>query len=372
MSAWIQSGIAVIVAGLSYIWLHATQKRQPKREGTRIAWMPIALFLVCVMGAVGFSLYLGLAYVWEFTAVIAVLAVLYRILVVPRLKEKPNGIQSLIEAGVAEAMPVQRKPENPKSAKRLRFLQKALFLGSLWFAFGRIMTAVYGTAEGQLNVELFPETVKVFGLSLSRSIVDVWGIIAVMTVLAILFRVFVVPRFTDKPGKLQNLVETSIEAIGQYTHGKLHVATDALACYMFTIALLMIGSALIELIGLRPPTADLKLTLSMALITFIMINYYGIKEKGLIGRIKSMAQPKAFILPIRLLTDLAVPVSLGCRLFGNMLGGMVVMDLLKMALGANGIGVPSIAGLYFNIFHPLIQTYIFITLSLTFINEAVE
>lgn len=55
-----------------------------------------------------------------------------------------------------------------------------------------------------------------------------------------------------------------------------------------------------------------------------------------------------------------------------MLGGMIVMDLLYMALGNLAVGIPSIIGLYFNVFHPLIQTFIFVTLSLTFIGEATE
>ena len=75
---------------------------------------------------------------------------------------------------------------------------------------------------------------------------------------------------------------------------------------------------------------------------------------------------------MKLVSDIAVPVSMACRLFGNMLGGMIVMELLYSALGAFAIGIPSIVGLYFNVFHPLIQAYIFITLSLTFIDEAME
>jgi F-type H+-transporting ATPase subunit a len=52
--------------------------------------------------------------------------------------------------------------------------------------------------------------------------------------------------------------------------------------------------------------------------------------------------------------------------------GLVVMDLLYSALGDYAVGIPSLAGLYFNVFHPLIQIFIFITLTLTFINEAIE
>ena len=90
------------------------------------------------------------------------------------------------------------------------------------------------------------------------------------------------------------------------------------------------------------------------------------------GRIKSLAQPSVGVFRIKIVSELAVPVSLACRLFGNMLGGMIVMDLLYSALGNAAIGFPSVLGLYFNVFHPLIQTYIFITLTLTYIGEAVE
>ena len=69
---------------------------------------------------------------------------------------------------------------------------------------------------------------------------------------------------------------------------------------------------------------------------------------------------------------MAVPVSLACRLFGNMLGGLIVMDLLYFAMGNYAVALPSVVGLYFNVFHPLIQAFIFVTLTLTFIGEAVE
>jgi F-type H+-transporting ATPase subunit a len=109
------------------------------------------------------------------------------------------------------------------------------------------------------------------------------------------------------------------------------------------------------------------MTFALALTTLFCINYYGFKKKGLGGRLK-----RYFPNVMNFVSDIAAPVSLACRLFGNMLGGMIVMDLLYSAMGNAAIGFPSLAGLYFNLFHPLIQTYIFITLSLTFIGEAVE
>lgn len=123
---------------------------------------------------------------------------------------------------------------------------------------------------------------------------------------------------------------------------------------------------------MRAPTADITMTFALALITFVLINYYGIKKRGLKGRVKTLASPTPIVFPFRIVSDIAIPVSLACRLFGNMLGGMIVMVLLYMALGNLAVGIPSIIGLYFNVFHPLIQTFIFVTLSLTFIGEATE
>ena len=177
---------------------------------------------------------------------------------------------------------------------------------------------------------------------------------------------------TDKPHGVQNVLEICVEAICQYTNTNVGDLGDNLPAYLFTVALFMVGCAAVELLGIRAPTADITMTFALALITFVLINYYGVRRKGVGGRIRSMSQPTPVVLPIKIVSDCAVPVSLACRLFGNMLGGMIVMDLLYSALGNAAIGIPSVVGLYFNVFHPLIQTYIFITLTLTFIREATE
>jgi len=264
--------------------------------------------------------------------------------------------------------------DNP-GQKRLKRKRTWSLLGVIiaaWFVSGRILTLIFGTMHEELEVAIFAPKMNFLGMNISTTIVITWGVMAVLIVLAVLFRLFVVPKFQDKPKGLQNVVEAAIELVEKFCKGQMSHASDALACYMFVVVCLLMGSAMVELFGLRPPTADLIMTFSLALVTFFLINYYGIKHKGFGGRIKSMAQPTPMIFPIKILTDIAVPVSLACRLFGNMLGGMIVMDLLKISLGVNGIGLPALAGLYFNVFHPMIQAYIFVTLSLTFINEVVE
>ena len=140
--------------------------------------------------------------------------------------------------------------------------------------------------------------------------------------------------------------------------------------YVFTIGMMLIGNAVAELMGFRSPSSDLMFTLALSIIAFLMANWYGIRKRSLKGRLKSFLKPTPLLLPIRIVTDLANPLSMACRLFGNTISGMIVMNLIYSVLGNFAAGIPSIVGLYFNVFTALIQTIIFITLALSNINEA--
>ena len=246
-------------------------------------------------------------------------------------------------------------------------------LAGIWCVAESLLRLIFGAKEAEeFSVSIWADRMQIGGITLSSTVVVTWAVMAVLLVLAVLIRLLVVPRMTDKPHGVQNVLEICVEAICQYTNTNVGDLGDNLPAYLFTVALFMVGCAAVELLGIRAPTADITMTFALALITFVLINYYGVRRKGVGGRIRSMSQPTPVVLPIKIVSDCAVPVSLACRLFGNMLGGMIVMDLLYSALGNAAIGIPSVVGLYFNVFHPLIQTYIFITLTLTFIREATE
>ncbi|MEA4919563.1 MAG: FoF1 ATP synthase subunit a [Clostridiaceae bacterium] len=264
----------------------------------------------------------------------------------------------------------QEDPDYNKNKKQ----RKNLLLWSvisLWLGCG-LAIGFFATEKETLNFQVMAPRVDLFGMDISSSVLISWVAIAILTISALFIRIFVIPKFTDKPGGLQNVLELIVESISSYTQQTAGKLGDNLSAYILSVAALLVTCGLLELFGLRPPTADLEMTLSLALCSFVLINYYGIKKKGVSGRIKSLAEPAAAIMPLRLLSDIAIPVSMGCRLFGNMLGGMIVVDLVYLALGSFSVGIPAVLGLYFNLFHPLIQTFIFITLSLTFINEAAE
>ncbi len=271
----------------------------------------------------------------------------------------------------------QRHGEITKKNKIQKTIFFCILIFSFWFLIGTLLAAASGVSGdiSNIGVEMFSPAVSfsIFGIHLSQTTVIASCVVFIALILGLIFRFIVVPRFQEKPKKLQSVMELAVEAMDNFVANTLHHQdTGALSSYMFSVAFFLIGCAATELFGLRAPTSDLLVTISLGLITFILINYYGIKKKHLRGRIKQMCSPTPLMLPLKIISDIAVPISLACRLFGNMLGGMVVMELLNSALGCYHLGVSSVAGLYFNLFHPLIQAYIFITLSLTFINEAVE
>lgn len=267
-----------------------------------------------------------------------------------------------------------------KKKKRLKTLCFSGMIISIWFALGVFITWFSGKHSGMhIEFSMFGDrsSVEILGLKLGETTIYTMIIVLIVTVLCLLFRFLVFPKFKDKPEGFQNVMELCVETVESFcinATGKK--AGKSLAPYMFALAIYLIFSASFELFGLRAPTSDLVVTFSMGLITFVLLNFFGFRKLGIGGRLKAMGGPmvamRPIMIPMKIVSDIAIPISLACRLFGNMLGGMIVMELLKGALGGYAAGIPGIAGLYFNLFHPLIQAYIFITLSLTFIDEAME
>ncbi len=268
-------------------------------------------------------------------------------------------------------------PDKKQKRKKTLFFSGVLI--SVWFFVGVLITEFSGKEMHlAIHFDMFSERVDVFGISIASTTLIALGVSALLIILLVLFRIFVLPKFDeDNPTGIQNVLELCVEALENFTADAVGKKAGAsLSPYMFSLAMFMIGCAATELLGLRAPTSDLTCTFAMGLITFVLLNVYGLKKHGFAGRLKSMggevAAMRPVMIPLKAVSDIAVPLSLACRLFGNMMGGMLVMELLKGVLGGFASGLPAIAGLYFNLFHPLIQIYIFITLSLTFIDEAME
>lgn len=143
-----------------------------------------------------------------------------------------------------------------------------------------------------------------------------------------------------------------------------------------TLIMMMAVSNLLGLLGLQPPTSNLSVNVTLAVMMFLLIQYTNIKENGLGPRLKQWLDPYPFLAPLNIIGDLALPVSLSLRLFGNLLAGTIIMSLMYsllktiMPFGVIGFAVTPLLHAYFDVFSGLIQTYIFFTLASFFLSEA--
>jgi len=227
----------------------------------------------------------------------------------------------------------------------------------------------------ELHLSVEPEMLEfpIFGgFQISETLFSAVLASLIIIIFALIVRIFFIPKFKQIPDKFQMVIELTVDAVQSYTTSKVGSwASKTLAPYMYTVALIILVNGFFELLGIRAAMTDLNFTLSLALITFVLIQAYGIKKRGLLKRLRAFTKPTPILTPVNIATSLAIPISLACRMFGNILGGMIVMELLYSVAIAN-LALPGILSIYFSVFHTCMQAFIFITLSLTFIHEALE
>ncbi|MGL5512375.1 MAG: FoF1 ATP synthase subunit A, partial [Sporomusa sp.] len=260
-----------------------------------------------------------------------------------------------------------------KLAKRLKTISLVIAIFGIWLLIGSIITLIFGSAsQEEFTVSVMPPRAgfSILGYEPSVTMLVGWGVMAVLIIIAVILRIFFIPRLSDDPGKFQNAIETIVEAVESYASERTIDLGRPMYGYIFAIGITLIANAVAELMGFRSPSSDLMFTAALSLLAFLMANWYGIRKLSLKGRLKGLMSPSPLLLPIRIITDLANPLSMACRLFGNTISGMIIMELIYMVLGNFDAFIPSIVGLYFNVFTALIQTIIFITLTLSNINEA--
>lgn len=208
-------------------------------------------------------------------------------------------------------------------------------------------------------------TIPGINLAIPVSVVTTWAIMGILVVIAILLT----RNLQIVPGKRQMfaewLVRIARRLFGQY----LGKDCDRYSPYIGTVFLYLIIANMLGLFGFAPPTKDLNTTVGLALMSIVLVQYAGIHRKGVGGWLKSFAQPMAIMTPMNILELIIKPLSLCMRLFGNVLGAFIIMEMIKFAVPAV---VPLAASAYFDIFDGILQAYVFSFLTSLYIMEAVE
>lgn len=189
------------------------------------------------------------------------------------------------------------------------------------------------------------------------------------------------------PSRKQAAVEMVVSTVYDMVEGTMGKDKLYFAPYIGTLFSFSLCCSIMSMFGFRPPTGDLNTTLCWALITFFMIQYFGIKTKGFKGWLHKFVDPMPLILPLNLVSELATPVSMMFRHFGNIAAGIAITSLLyqglaflsSVVLGGLGItipifqlGIPALLSIYFDVFTAALQAFIFSMLTMVFVSGAMD
>lgn len=227
----------------------------------------------------------------------------------------------------------------------------------------------------------FTIPMPIMDLPITESQVNSWAVI--LTILAICL--FLTRRLNIKSvSKRQFLAELIVEKAENLVRSNMGERFMGFAPFIAAILGLSALSSLSSLLGLYPPTSDINIVAGWAILVFILITHYKLKG-GLGNYLKGYTEPIAVFTPINIISEVATPVSMTFRHFGNVLSGSVISVLVAAALqgltslllgwlpGLLGeipflqIGIPAVLSLYFDIFSGCLQAFIFSMLTMLYI-----
>lgn len=184
-----------------------------------------------------------------------------------------------------------------------------------------------------------------------------------------------------KPTKRQHLAEWIVEKTQSMVNESMGDFFRSYGPFIAAIIGLSAFSSLLSLLGLFPPTSDINVVAGWAIGVFVLITYYKLKG-GFLNYLKGFTEPIFVMAPLNVLGEIATPISMAFRHYGNVLSGSVIAVLIAAALqalsslvlgwlpGALGeipflqIGLPAILSIYFDVFSGCMQAYIFAMLTM--------
>ena len=216
------------------------------------------------------------------------------------------------------------------------------------------------------------------GLNITETVVTSWLIILAVFILC-KFLTHNLEKIPTK--KRQQLAEKAVIMIDKLVADTMGERNMAYAPYIMTLMVFSLLGSLVSLLGFRSVTADLNVTLTWGFITFVLIWRAGFKANGP-KQLKGLLDPIPVMLPMNIIGEIATPVSMGFRHFGNVLAGTIISTLvyagltiatqavLNIAFPLFAIGIPAVLSVYFDMFSGCIQAYIFGMLTMVYVSNA--
>ncbi len=212
--------------------------------------------------------------------------------------------------------------------------------------------------------------INLLGLSVNPGLISAFTVTGIIFVFALIVRIFVIPKFTYVPKKFQMILETAVGTFDDMAKTSSPSKNKFLGAYIFAAAAYIFIGTLFELLGLQvitssgnsvsmpAPLSDINGAITMGCLSYLVILSGGIAANGIKGVGKT-------------LKDFSLPVSMSFRLFGALLSGALVTELVYY-FSALSFVLPVVVGVLFTILHALIQAYVLTMLTSLFYGEVSE
>ena len=200
--------------------------------------------------------------------------------------------------------------------------------------------------------------------------ISAYSVTVILLISAALIRIFAIPRFKTVPGKFQSVIEKLVEFFTDMANKNSHHKPRFVGAYIFSAGVYIFFSTLFELFGMQwittdgvsvslpAPISDINAAISLGVLSYAVILGAGIINGGVRGA-------------LGVLKDFSLPISMSFRLFGALLSGLLVTELVYYYIGLSFV-LPIIVAVMFTLLHAAIQTYVLATLVSIFYGEAVE
>ena len=215
---------------------------------------------------------------------------------------------------------------------------------------------------------------EIFGyqVDITAGIIIEWVVIVVLAIVA-----YALTRNLKlKPTKTQAAVETVYERLRDFIVGTMGKEYESFVPYIGTLMIYLLVLNWMGAIGFEPPTSDVSVTASFAIVTFLVVNLNAIKKNGLLGYGKAYFHPFIPMLPLNLLERVMLPITLALRLFGNMFAAVVLVNLVYTGLSSIAVfaqlGIPIVLHGYFDLFDGVLQMVVFSMLTMINIKNIAE
>jgi len=238
-----------------------------------------------------------------------------------------------------------------------------------------------------MDLDLGPRIIIRFDNGLFITETVFWAVIVAAAM--IVFALISTRNLKRQPKGVQTVVEFIVDTVYNFTKSTMGERNLHFAPLVGTIFIFLLFCNALGLLGQRAPSSDLNFTFAMSLMVFFVIQGNSIRARRVKGYIKHLAEPNVLMFPMRVLEEVVFPVSLGFRLFGNILAGVIIMRLWdNFVTGASVSIFPgffSNMGLYplqavttllpqafFDIIEPVLQAFVFSMLTMIFLSRAVN